>query len=66
MLLELGPILAKGSQYHVEVSANNWEPCLSVSECIGIVVDAIRKADWSKQDKVAWQPPPDSGMATII
>ena len=53
-LLELGPILAKGSQYHIEVTPDDWEPGHSISECIGIVVDALLKADWPKPDKIVY------------
>jgi len=34
-LLKLGPILAKGSQYHIETSSDDFEPHCLISECIG-------------------------------
>ena len=53
-LLELGPILASGSQYQIETSSSDFEPHYSVSECIGFVMQALLKSDWSKPDKIAY------------
>jgi hypothetical protein len=53
-LLELGPIVAAGSQHHIELSADDFEPHYSVSECIGFVMQALLKSDWPKHDKIAY------------
>ncbi len=53
-LLELGPIVAAGSQYQIEVSSNDFEPHYSVSECIGLVMQALLKSEWPKPDKIAY------------
>ena len=53
-MLQLGPILAKGSQRHIETSADDFEPHFSIRECIGIVVQALLKADRPKPDKIVY------------
>lgn len=54
VLLELGPLLAKGSQYHIETSSDDFEPHYSISEAIGCVVQALVKADRPKPDKIVY------------
>jgi hypothetical protein len=54
VVLELGPILAKGSQYHIETTSSDFEPHYSVSECIGCVVRALAEVDWPKADKIVY------------
>lgn len=53
-MLQLGPILAKGSQRHIETSSDDFEPHYSISECIGCVMQALLKADWPKPDKIVY------------
>ena len=53
-LLQLGPILAKGSQQHIETSSDDFEPHYSISECIGCVMQALLKADLPKPDKIVY------------
>lgn len=53
-LLELGPIVAAASQYQIEVSSSDFEPHYSVSECIGVVMQALLQSDWPKPDKIAY------------
>jgi hypothetical protein len=53
-LLQLGPLLARGSQYHMETSASDLEPQYTISEAIGCVVQALVKADWPNPDKIVY------------
>jgi len=51
---ERWPILAKGSQRHIETSSDDFEPHYSISECIGCVMQALLKVDWPKPDKIVY------------
>jgi len=53
-MLQLGPILAKGSQRHIETSSDDFEPHYSISECIGCVIQALLKVDWPKPDRIVY------------